>query len=158
MPWYLINNASKIVPCIGCINYYEINWKSLRHEQNVCLNYMDHVSQKSWIYVIVNHKTSDNPYNRYIEVIMSIMVSKFTGVSIVFLNVYWGIDKRKRQSSASLAGGFPSKGVSNAGNVSIWWCHNVMARAMLFIFELSQRIRFSLWAEIWTLYYFQIVL
>ena len=62
---------------------------------------------------------------------MDSMVSQITSLTIVYSAVYSGADKRKHQSSASLAfagnspvtGEFPAQMASNAENVSIWWRH-----------------------------------
>ena len=43
------------------------------------------------------------PADHYCDVIMSVIASQITGVSIVYSTVYSGADKRKHQSSASLA-------------------------------------------------------
>ena len=61
---------------------------------------------------------------------MSVMASQITWVSIVYSTVCSGADRRKHQSSASLAFvrgilrwpmNSPNKKASNAENVSIWW-------------------------------------
>ena len=54
-------------------------------------------------------------------VIMSTVASQITSVSIVCSTVVSGADQRKHQSSASLAGEFPTQKASNAENASIWW-------------------------------------
>ena len=62
---------------------------------------------------------------------MITMTSQITSLTIVYSTVYSGADKRKHQSSASLAlcgkftgtGEFPAQRASNAENVSIWWRH-----------------------------------
>ena len=59
------------------------------------------------------------------------MVSRITGVSIVYSTVCSGVDLRKHQSSASLRllgeihrwPEFPAQRAINAENVSIWWRH-----------------------------------
>ena len=59
----------------------------------------------------------------YSDVIISAMASQITGVSIVYSTLCSGADKRKHQSSASLAfeaGETPAQRASNAENVSIW--------------------------------------
>ena len=58
--------------------------------------------------------------NHYNNVIMSAMASQITSLTILYSTIYWGADRRKYQSSASLA--FVA---SNAENVSIWWRHHV---------------------------------
>ena len=64
---------------------------------------------------------------------MGAVMSQITSLTIVYSNVYSGADKRKHQSSASLAfvrgnspvtGEFPAQRASNAENVSIWWRHH----------------------------------
>ena len=60
---------------------------------------------------------------------MSTMASVITGVSIVYSAICSGADKRKHQSSMSLAfvrvtGEFPAQKASNAENISIWWRHH----------------------------------
>ena len=70
---------------------------------------------------------------------MGVMVSQITSISIVDSTIYSGTDKNKNhQSTASLAfvsvihqpvtRKFPSQRVSNAENVSIWWCHHVQIK------------------------------
>ena len=68
----------------------------------------------------------------YNDVIFNAMASQITSLSVVYSAVYSGADKRKHQSSASLAicegnspvtGEFPAQRTSNAENVSIWWRH-----------------------------------
>ena len=70
----------------------------------------------------------------YIDVIMGAIASQITSLTIVYSTVYWVVDQRKRQSSASLAfvrwnprvtGEFPTLRASNVENVSIWWRHHV---------------------------------
>ena len=72
---------------------------------------------------------------------MTTLASQITSLTIVYSIVYSGVDKKKRQSSASLAfvrgihrdwwipgtGEFPVQGASNAESVSIWWCHHAEA-------------------------------
>ena len=58
---------------------------------------------------------------------MGVMASQITGLTSVYSTVDSGVDQRKHQSSASLAGTgeFPAQMASNAENVSIWWRHHV---------------------------------
>ena len=73
--------------------------------------------------------------DHYSDVIMSTMPSQITCLTIIYSIVYSGADQRKHQSSASLAfegnslvtDKFPAQRASNAENVSIWWCHHVIA-------------------------------
>ena len=60
----------------------------------------------------------------YNDVIMSTMASQITSLTIVYSTVYSGTNQRKHQSSASLAGEFPTQMASNAEYVSIWWRHH----------------------------------
>ena len=58
---------------------------------------------------------------------MGAVAAQITSLSIVYSSVYSGADRRKHQSSASLAfvtGEFPALKASNAENVSIWWRHH----------------------------------
>ena len=63
---------------------------------------------------------------------MGTMASQITILAIVYSAVQSGEDKKKYQSSASLAfvrrftGGdeFPAQVISNAEYVSIWWCQH----------------------------------
>ena len=50
---------------------------------------------------------------------MGAMASQIIRLTIVHSTVYSGADKRKHQSSASLAGEFPAQMASNAGNVAM---------------------------------------
>ena len=59
----------------------------------------------------------------YSNVKLSAKASQITGVLIVCSTVCSGAVKKKHQSPASLAF-FPSKRVSDAKNVSIWWRHH----------------------------------
>ena len=67
------------------------------------------------------------------DFIMGAMASQFTSLIIVYSNVYSGADRRKHQSSSSLAfvqgihrwpGKFPAQMDSYAENVFIWWRHH----------------------------------
>ena len=61
---------------------------------------------------------------------MGAIGSQITSLTIVYSAVYWGADRSKHQSSASLAfvwgihREFPAQMASNAENVSIWWRHH----------------------------------
>ena len=63
---------------------------------------------------------------------MSAIASQITSLTIVYSIVYSDADKRKHQSSASLAfagnspgtGEVPAQMASYAENVSIWWRHH----------------------------------
>ena len=64
---------------------------------------------------------------------MGTMASQITSITIVYLTVYSGADRRKHPSSASLAlcagnspvtGEFPAQMASNAENDSVWWRHH----------------------------------
>ena len=74
--------------------------------------------------------SSFNQIVHYTNVIMSAIASQITSLTIVYSAVYSGIDQRKYQSSASLAfvRGIPTRRVSSAENVSIWWRHHVSRR------------------------------
>ena len=61
---------------------------------------------------------------------MSAMVFEITGVSILYLTVSSGADKRKHQSPA-MTGKFPAQKASNAENVSIWWPDLVKVDAII---------------------------
>ena len=82
----------------------------------------------SWQY------SSPSPVH-YSEGIISVMASQITSLTIVYSIIYRGADQRKHQSSASrplwgnspVTGEFPAQRASNTENVSIWWCHHVMA-------------------------------
>ena len=54
---------------------------------------------------------------------MGEIASQITSLTIVFSTVYLDTDKKKHQSSASLAfvQEFPAQMASNAENVFIWW-------------------------------------
>ena len=60
--------------------------------------------------------------NHYSDVIMSTMASQITRLTIVYSTVYSGADKKKHQSSASLA--FVWRIPRWAETVSIWWRHH----------------------------------
>ena len=77
---------------------------------------------------------------------MSATASQITGVSIVYLTVGLGADKRKHQSSASFAfvGGkslfsaeLPTQRVGNTEDVSIWWRYHNIPKVMHVVRALS---------------------
>ena len=66
---------------------------------------------------------------------MGAIATQITSLTIVFSTLYSDADRRKHQSSASLAciagnspgtGEFPAQMASNAESVSIWWRHHVL--------------------------------
>ena len=69
---------------------------------------------------------------------MGAIASQITSLTIVYSTVYSDADQRKHQSSASLAlcgeftgtGEFPAQRASNAENVSIWWRHHELLKAL----------------------------
>ena len=61
----------------------------------------------------------------YSDVIMGAMASQIDSLKIVYSTVYSDADRRKHQSSASLASVRWIQMASNAENVSIWWRHHV---------------------------------
>ena len=76
----------------------------------------------------------------YNDVIMSVIASQITSPTIVYSTVYSGADKRKHQSSASLAFSrgihrgpvnSPHKWPEKGKNVSIWWRHHVHSSSHL---------------------------
>ena len=74
---------------------------------------------------------------------MGTVTSEITSLTTVYSTVYSDADKKKHQSSASLAfvrgtGEFPAQMASNAENVSIWWRHHVITYLVkLYMFILS---------------------
>ena len=84
----------------------------------------------------VTTESSSTHYNivcqDYHDIWMGAKASQITSLTIVYSSVYSGTDKRKHQSSASLAFvrgihwtiEFPAKRASNAENDSIWWRHH----------------------------------
>ena len=80
----------------------------------------------------IEYKTLGFRLLYYIDFIMTTMASHITSQTIVYSTVYSGADKKKHQSSASLAlcgeftgtGEFPAQRASNAENVFIWWHHH----------------------------------
>ena len=76
------------------------------------------------------HGTSISYYS---DVIMGAMALQITSLTIVYLSVYSGADRRKHRSSVTslcqgnspVTGELPIEMVSNAKNVPIWWGHNV---------------------------------
>ena len=65
---------------------------------------------------------------------MGAMASKFTSLTIVFLNRLFGRRSKKTSKlrvtclcvgDSPVTGGFPAQMASNAENVSIWWSHHV---------------------------------
>ena len=62
--------------------------ESIKVKQTKCLS-----TEKTW-------KVVPNHYN---DIIMRVMASKITSLTIIYSNVYSGADKKKHQSSASLA-------------------------------------------------------
>ena len=76
---------------------------------------------------------SNDLLDHYDDVIMGTTASQITSLTIVYSIVYSGADKRKHQSSASLAfvwgihrGPVPAQMASNAENVSICWRHHAV--------------------------------
>ena len=75
------------------------------------------------------------------DVIMGAAASQITGVSIVYSTACPGTDKRKHQSSATLAfvrgihrsPVISSQMVSNAEKVSIWWRHHDFGFFQMFV-------------------------
>ena len=74
------------------------------------------------------------------DVIMSEIASQITNRTIVYSTVYSDADKRKYQSSTSLAfvrgihrspGEFPAQMASNAESVSIWWRHHEVSVVLI---------------------------
>ena len=62
---------------------------------------------------------------------MGVIASQITSLTIVYSTVYSDADKKKHQSSASLAltGEFPAQMAANEENVSNWWRHHVLQGA-----------------------------
>ena len=63
---------------------------------------------------------------------MSVMMSQFTSLTIVYSTVYSGEDQRKhqklcvtglREGNSPVTGEFPTQRASNVESVSIWWHH-----------------------------------
>ena len=82
------------------------------------------------------NKSSENEHTSlYCSVIMSTILSQITGVSTVYSIACSGADKRKHQSSASLAFvrgiEFPSQRASNAEIISSWWRHHIFHATLL---------------------------
>ena len=73
---------------------------------------------------------SEMPSRHYCDVIMGAMAPQITSLTVVYSTVYSSPDKKKHQSSASLAfvwviHWWPvNSPYSNAENVSIWWRHH----------------------------------
>ena len=71
-------------------------------------------------------------HQHYNDVIMSLMVSEITSLMIIYSAVYSRRSKKtwKLRVSGLCVGNspvtceFPTQRVSNAENVSIWWCHH----------------------------------
>ena len=67
--------------------------------------------------------TSSFTLTHYIDVIMTTVASQITSLTVVYSIVYSDADKRKHQSSGSLAF-VTAQMASYAENVSIWWRHH----------------------------------
>ena len=80
-------------------------------------------------------------HNHYSGIIMNAMLSQITSVWIIYWTICSGADRRKPQSSASLAfvkgihqwlvnspvtGESPTQRASNMKNASIWWRYHVV--------------------------------
>ena len=114
-----------------------------------------------------------NFQGHYNDAIMSAMASQITSPMIVHSTVYSGADRKKHQSSASLAfvkgihRWIPAQRARNAENVSIWWRHHRTANRAL---GPSKKLRvdlkmeqvdvclnkvgaFSFWIPIWRIGY-----
>ena len=76
---------------------------------------------------------SADAVTHYNDVIMNAMASQITSLTIVYLTVYSGGDKKKTSKLrvTGLCGGihrtgeFPAQRTINAENASIWWRHHV---------------------------------
>ena len=71
----------------------------------------------------------------YDDVIMGTMASQITSLTIVYLTVYSGSDKKKTSKlhvtglcvgNSPVTGEFPAQMASNTENVSIWWRHHAI--------------------------------
>ena len=99
----------------------------------------------SWRYIQCgvlspDHTRCSQCRQHYSDVIMSAMASQITGISTVYTTVCLGADKRKHQSSVSLAFvrgihrwpvDSPSQRTSDAEKVSIWWHHHALSDPMM---------------------------
>ena len=79
----------------------------------------------------IYRQSRGEPIPHYIDVIVTTMAYQITSLTVVYSTVYSDADRRKHQSSASLAlcgeftgtGEFPAQRVSYAEKFSIWWRH-----------------------------------
>ena len=68
----------------------------------------------------------------YSDVIIGAMAYQITSLTIVYSNVYSGVDKKTIKLrvtgfcavNSPVSGEFPARMASNAKNVSIWWRHH----------------------------------
>ena len=106
---------------VGHLNIYLRNHRTL---------HMTHTMSVIFLDLRIKPRCNCNHYN---DVIMGAVASQITSLTVVYSIIYSGADKRKHQSSASLAfvlgdspvtGEFPTQRASNAENVSIWWRHH----------------------------------
>ena len=102
-------------------------------------------------------------HEHYRDVTMSAIASQITSLTIVCSTVYLGADKRKHQSSVSLAFvkgihrravNSPHKGPVTRKNVSIWWRHHevcTLVYIVCFIWVINDDT-WGVWASIWFIY------
>ena len=87
---------------------------------------------------ILTHSPSEFHYS---DVIMGTMSSEITSLIIVYSTVYSGVDHKTSKlcltglcaGNSPVTGEFPAQMVSNAENVSIWWCHHVRCNSNITI-------------------------
>ena len=125
------------LPLVNCDFH---RWSQIQMTNNIIYHYL------GWMWPV------ENLHIHYDDVTMSAMASQITSLAIVYSAVYSDPDQRIHQSSASLAfvqgihrdRWIPRTMVSNAENVSIWWCHHVVSFAYVRItwFELTYRYNF----------------
>ena len=79
-------------------------------------------------------------HQHYSEVIMGAMASQITSLTIVYLTLYSGADKKTPKlrvtglcaRNSPVTGEFPLQIASNAENVSIWWCHHEILNKVMY--------------------------
>ena len=84
-------------------------------------------------YSALYHQYNLLAYIHYCDVIMGVMASQITSLAIVYSTVFFRRRSKKTWKlrvtglcapNSPVTGEFPAQMVSNAENVSIWWCHH----------------------------------
>ena len=104
-----------------------------------------HYLSQCWLKSMSSYHVTSPPWINYNDVIMGLMASQITSLTIVYSVVYLSADKKKHQSSVSLAFvrgihrgpvNYPHKRPVTRKNVSIWWRYHAK---QIFILGIQQK-------------------